>query len=349
MKCSDCDYENPQDMSFCGKCGTKLVDVHGTLVVDVRCPQCDATMPADAVFCGVCGHQLKEVQPSNDVQSEEPSSSVAAERSPSIESTPAVSGSAPVQESQSTKKYHAESPDAAASDMVLVPGGWFAMGSAANTGNGDERPRHQVELSPFFIDRCQVSNAAYEKYDQSHHRSRSATSDGEDDPVVFVSYDDCLAYCRWRAEQEGLPPGAYSLPTEAQWEFAARGGHDDWLYPWGNTLDVALHNTSESRRDRTVPVQQGSPNDYGLFHMGSNVREWCRDWYFDGFYASREATGPDPTGPGKVQIVNFRVVRGASFRDAAQDFSRCSARHCAHPPSASDDIGFRCVRVAAPR
>lgn len=344
MKCSECNYDNPADMSFCGKCGADLKDVNGTLAQDIRCPQCDATMPSAAAFCGICGHQLKISQPTKNVKQKETVDAV----QPLAAILPTTTGSKTSPNSHdfpSTEAYYATSPDGAIREMISIPGGWFAMGSAANTGNGDERPRHQVELSSFFIDRAQVSNADYEKFDSTHKRSRPATSDGDDDPVVFVTYDDCLAYCRWRAEQERLPPGAYSLPTEAQWEFAAKGGHDDWIYPWGNTLNAASHNTSESQRDRTTSVHQGPLNGYGLLHMDSNVREWCRDWYADNFYSSREATGPDPTGPGRVQIVNFRVVRGASFRDAAQDFSRCAARNCAHPPNASDDVGFRCVRV----
>jgi formylglycine-generating enzyme required for sulfatase activity len=168
-------------------------------------------------------------------------------------------------------------------------------------------------------------------------------ADRDDDPVVFVSYDDCLRYCRWRSEKEGLPAGAYNLPTEAQWEAAARGGQTS-VYPWGDEITPDVCNTLEAGRGRTLPADQGARNGYGLVHIGGNVREWCRDYYLDGYYGSPEACGPDPAGPAHPGLLNVRVVRGASFQDKASDLGRCAARNYSHAAMSANDIGFRCVR-----
>jgi formylglycine-generating enzyme required for sulfatase activity len=392
MKCSECDFENPEGMLFCGRCGAKLRIIPDTVSTEIACPECKATMPINAAFCGRCGHHLQShpgdpespqaspvvESPPNEAQvvTEEPAAAeepVGTQESGTDEpgtqesstqesgtqesSTQEPAASEPlaatvdlpltVQVRDPNQKVTSElqSPRGAIREMVLLPAAWFPMGSVGQTGNGDERPRHQVELAAFYIDRCAVTNADYEQFDGRHRRMRSEVSEGDDDPVVFVTYEKCLEYCRWRDQREGVPPGSYCLPTEAQWEFAARGGFENRIYPWGNEVAPGDCNTYDAGLGRTVAVDDGRPNGFGLYHMGSNVREWCRDWYSDGYYATREATGPDPTGPGKFQIFNFRVVRGASFRDEAQDFSRCAARHSAHPPSSSDDIGFRCVRA----
>jgi formylglycine-generating enzyme required for sulfatase activity len=229
--------------------------------------------------------------------------------------------------------------------MVLIPAGWCAIGSPAGVGNDDEHPRHQVETDSYYIDRCAVSNIEYERFDPGHRRLRPEVAEGDDDPVVFVSYRDCLRYCRWRAAQERVPSNTYSLPTEAQWERASRGGFRDRIYSWGNEILTEACNTAEAGRQRTVPVDKGAPNGFGLFHMGSNIREWCRDYYSEGYYSSLQATGPNPTGPQPSLLINMVVVRGASFQDTASELGRCAARNFAHPNNSSSDTGFRCVRM----
>ena len=152
-----------------------------------------------------------------------------------------------------------------------------------------------------------------------------------------------MAYCAWLTAT--LDDGYdYRLPTEAQWERAARGGYSDRIYPWGNEIVPEACNCRETARQRTVPVDEGAPNGFGLFHMGSNVREWCLDYYTETYYQTREASGPDPRGPYPSMMVNMNVVRGASFQDAARELGRCAARNYGHPKSSSNDTGFRCVR-----
>ena len=228
-------------------------------------------------------------------------------------------------------------------EMVEIPGGTFLMGSLPGYGNDDECPQHRVTLGDFRIDRFAVSNIEFEQFRPRHQRT--PTSSGDLDPVVYVSFEDCVEYCNWRSEQEGLPSGCYRLVTEAQWEYCARGGQD-FLFPWGDEFIDGVANTREGGLGRAIPVDEGVPNGFNLLHMGSNVREWCSDWYNEAFYSMDSATRTNPTGPAAMEFVNMKVIRGASFQDLASDLSRCAARNCAHPRTESDDIGFRCVRDA---
>ena len=230
--------------------------------------------------------------------------------------------------------------------MVLIPAGEFLMGSPDGAGQDDERPQHKVKLSAYYIDRHAVSNAEYERFDSAHKRHRPKDADADDDPVVMVTYDDCLNYCRWRATQEKAPPDSYRLPTEAQWERAARGGFPDRLYAWGDAIHLDLCNTLETGRRRAVGVGLGIPNGFLLFHMGSNVREWCFDFYAANYYAQKVPQWIDPQGPAPNPMEKFRVVRGASFIESAATLGRCAARGFAAPRSRQSDIGFRCVRLA---
>ena len=346
MRCPDCDFDNPAEMLFCGKCGTELKPPAKDKV-DVKCSKCGATMPSDATFCGICGCALSSTE--SDAPSTVARQSDSNADGASCGSAQSLLNASRANKSQPNEGAHADtvqrSPCGSLRIMVEVPAAWFAMGSHSGIGNDDEHPRHQVRLSSYYIDRCTVSNLEYERFDPQHRRLRPEVADGDRDPVVFVSYGNCLDYCRWRAEEEGVAPGTYSLPTEAQWERAARGGSDDSLYPWGDEVDVAKCNTLECGRGRVVSVDAGTPNELGILHMGSNVREWCLDYYLGNYYGSAEAAGPDPTGPKRTMLVNMNVVRGASFQDRGSEFGRCAARNYAHPDCSSSDIGFRCTRM----
>jgi formylglycine-generating enzyme required for sulfatase activity len=216
-------------------------------------------------------------------------------------------------------------------------------------GRDDERPRHPVKLNAYYIDRAAVSNIEYERFDPQHKTRRPEVSDGDDDPVVMVTYQDCLNYCRWRSEQEKLPADAYTLPTEAQWERAARGGYADRLYPWGDAVKPELCNTFEAGRNRTVAVAEGAANGFMLYHMGGNVREWCLDAYLKTYYATKLPAWVDPKGPALNPMRELRVVRGASFVEKAEALARCAARGYAAPRMMQSDLGFRCVRVVTLR
>ncbi len=291
-------------------------------------------MPAEAFFCGMCGQRLR--QPAVAAPAEP--LPVAGNRSDE-DRGPGTTSFFPAEDQAGREKR-----PASFRPMVTIPAGRYLIGSPAPVGNPDEHPQHHVQLSAFSIDVCAVSNEEYERFDPGHRRLRSEVADGDRDPVVFVSHEDCVRYCRWRSEQEGLPPDTYSLPTEAQWETAARGGRTDLIHPWGNEVSADCCNTVETGRGRTVPVDEGRGNGYRLIHIGSNVRQWCHDFYLPTYYSSPDATRPDPTGPRDIHLVKMRVVRGASFQDKAAELGRCAARNYAHPGSSCNDIGFRCVR-----
>ena len=187
-------------------------------------------------------------------------------------------------------------------------------------------------------------------------------------PVRGVTWYGAAAYCNWRSQQEGRQPcynlstwecdfskNGYRLPTEAQWEYAARGGWEGRRFPWGNTITHSQANYfSDSRysydisssrglhpawpQPYTSPVGTFAPNDYGLYDMAGNVWEWCNDWYGDTSYAS----GPqrNPNGP---ESGTYRVLRGGSWATGFAFFCRVSARGAGSPNGRSDmnSLGFR--------
>jgi len=243
--------------------------------------------------------------------------------------------------------------------MVLIPEGEFLMGSTDAAAERiterfpksqeswiqDERPAHRVHLKAFYIDRHEVSNREYKKFvDATGHRVPFAAEEwaeaynwengtyppGKDDhPVVLVSWDDAQAYAQWAGKR---------LPTEAEWEKAARGGLEDKLWPWGDEWDPQRVNTWESGIRGTQPVESYRPNGYDLYDMAGNVWEWCADWYDSGYYqASPEA---EPQGPGSG--IN-RPVRGGSWSNMALT-SRCAERKNMNPQATFNSIGFRCVK-----
>jgi formylglycine-generating enzyme required for sulfatase activity len=352
VECPNCGSMMPGDAQFCGVCGLGL------------CPAALSPSPQEVKAAKLPSTASPAAK---DPPAEVPAATIPAAEvpaaAPTLQAAAPVSEEAPAQTPRSLdstdspkivvrpliiepREAEAEfvSPEKSIREMVLLPAGWFAMGSPSGSGNCDEHPRHQVQLSAYYIDRCAVCNIEYEKFDPRHRRLRPEVADGDHDPVVFVTYYDCLEYCRWREQQEGVAKGTYSLPTEAQWERAARGGSPDRLYSWGNEIILEACNTSEAQRGRTVPVDEGAPNGFGLFHIGSNVREWCLDRYSDMYYGTRDASGCDPAGPQSAMMVTMHVVRGASFQDPAMELGRCAARNYAHPKNSSSDIGFRCVR-----
>jgi formylglycine-generating enzyme len=191
-----------------------------------------------------------------------------------------------------------------------------------NDGRDDEQPAHRVIVSPSRISRCQVTNADYAAFRKIEFTDPTL-------PVVSVSWFDAVAYCDWLAAQWNLP---VRLPTEAEWEFAARGGFEQRLYPWGDTLPAI---GSGRWRDGPEPVGQGDPNGYGLFDMCQNVHEWCSDWYDPAHYAV--APAGNPKGP---PAGTRRASKGGAWRHHIK-FSRCAARSSIPPDFRYADYGFR--------
>ena len=263
-------------------------------------------------------------------------------------------------------------------DMVLVPAGEFWMGSTAaeidracKQGGGigcenqskKELPRHRVDLDAFYLDRYEVTNAFFERFVTAtghrttaeregfayalrgpqwnkvsgaswHAPSGPGSSAAPDHPVVQVSWDDASAYCRWAGKR---------LPTEAEWEKAARST-DGRQYPWGEQWDRARANVNENPgRGTTAPV--GSyPNGvspYGAQDMAGNVWEWVADWYVSDYYGASEVR--DPRGPDSGAT---RIVRGGAWVTEDRRMLRCAWRHIVPPDTYSYSLGFRIACAA---
>ena len=225
--------------------------------------------------------------------------------------------------------------------MVRVPAGEFAMGSPEGEGEDREHPQHTVYLSEFWIDQTEVTNERYGRCVAAGDCQASALADdahfnGADQPVVGVSWQDAKAYCAWVGKQ---------LPTEAQWEKAARGT-DGRKYPWGNTFEGSKVNFCDANCDGdwkdgstddgyqyTAPVGRypAGASLYGVLDMAGNVWEWCQDWYDGDYYAISPQR--DPRGPDSG---TYRVVRGASWYDRGGNV----------PGNRVSFVGFRCVSLA---
>ena len=221
--------------------------------------------------------------------------------------------------------------------LVWVPSGKFMMGS--NEGGSDQQPVHEVELDGFWIGQCEVTNAQYRDFWRAKGRTfRPDNSQGDNHPVVYVTWQEAVDYC----EHYGL-----SLPTEAQWEYAARGPQS-LRFPWGNDWGKrkCCHDNNRGPRNRTFPVgsfpQGASP--FGALDMTGNVFEWCAEWYGKDYY--KEAPRKNPLGPSSGIA---HVLRGGSWDHV---FAHRSADRYYHKPDdrlpgwsdwASRCCGFRVV------
>ena len=238
--------------------------------------------------------------------------------------------------------------------MILIPAGPFTMGS--NDGLPNERPEHLVELDAYLIDQYEVTLALYRKFlDAGKHDSpptwddEAATTVG-DRPAIGMKWADAEAYCKWAGKR---------LPTEAEWEKAARGT-DARRYPWGSMqpfVDIANYNrglwVSEAVTLAAVTsglegmsvrhgLKEGGRSPYGLNHMAGNAAEWVADWYDRDYY--QNSPKKNPPGPAQGEK---RVLRGGSWADLPLAL-RVSARISAEPEFEDRTIGFRCAMNAAP-
>ena len=286
-------------------------------------------------------------------------------------------------------------PALPAHDDVAIPAGAFRMGDPFDEGYpaDGEGPVHEVELSAFRIDATAVTNATFARFvaatgyvteaerfgssavfhllvaaepeeyvqrvsgtswwvevrgaDWAHPQgSRSSWEEVAEHPVVHVSHTDTLAFCRWAGRR---------LPTEAEWERAARGDHEGRRFPWGDELEPAGEhrmniwqgvfpeaNTLADGFLGTAPVRSFPPNALGLFETSGNVWEWCADWFSPGYYGS--SPREDPRGPA---LGWGRVMRGGSYlcHDSYCHRYRVAARSQNSPDSSSGNLGFRTVAL----
>ena len=219
-------------------------------------------------------------------------------------------------------------------EFAPIGGGWFTMGT--ELGHDDERPPHRVFVDPFELGVYPVTRAEYERFvcatghelpcDWSlPHFARA------DLPVVGVSWIDAVAYCLWRSERDRR---TIRLPTEAEWEFAARGGQPA-LHPWGEGVPAWLPNGGRGPLAAPWAVTVGEPNAFGLCGIAANVHEWCADWH-DADYYSRSPER-NPAGPSEGRR---RAARGGAWRHA-HTFCRVTLRSKLDPAFRYNDFGFR--------
>jgi formylglycine-generating enzyme required for sulfatase activity len=258
-------------------------------------------------------------------------------------------------------------------ELVFVPAGPFRMGDNFGEGEARERPVHVVDLDAFYIGRVEVTNGEWRRFrddagyddpkfwpggrpvpgDQipywtqpQNHGGGTPDSDGY--PVIGVNWDAAVAYCNWLSAKTGK---RYRLPTEAEWEKAARGT-DGRRYPWGNTIDRTYANyTGAQKYDTVQPAghfdgsrrgemqTRSNASPYGALDMAGNLMEWCSDWYDRDYYSV--SPRKNPAGPANGA---YRVVRGGSFFVEPIDL-RSAARSGAWPSlQAHRMIGFRVAR-----
>ena len=251
--------------------------------------------------------------------------------------------------------------------MVLIPAGNFQMGSNAAEADGDEQPIHTVYVGAFYMDKYEVTNAAYAAFLNAkgkhiengivwfdltdehalieHVGGRYQAKAGyANHPVIEVSWYGAMAYAAWAGKR---------LPTEAEWEKAARGGLAGQKYPWGNSIDASNANYS-GNVGGTTAVGTYAPNGYGLYDMAGNVWEWCLDAYDSNFYRNSPRRNPIAGAASISDAVNnytnvkySRVLRGGSWVDSARDV-RVAYRGRGNPAYAYLYYGFRCARTVTP-
>jgi sulfatase modifying factor 1 len=207
------------------------------------------------------------------------------------------------------------------------------MGSVE--GQEDEAPVHVVSVDAFDMAVGPVTRSEYGRFiEATHHPAPREWLSPEfgplDLPVVGVSWDDARAYCEWE--------GASRLPTEAEWEWAARGGREGERYPSGETIPPWIPDGGRGPLRAPWPVTLGEPNGYGLMGIAANVHEWCADWYASDYYAV--SPSDNPRGPASGVR---RASRGGSWRHAVT-ISRTAARSRLDPSFRYTDYGFRIVR-----
>ena len=220
--------------------------------------------------------------------------------------------------------------------MITVEGGTFTMGDTEMEGEADEQPTHQVTLKTFKIAKTETTVAQWRAYCSATGRAMPETPSWgwtDNHPIVNVNHSDAMAYCDWLAEKMD---GDYRLPTEAEWEYAARGGKlsKGTKYSAGRSLDNAGWYEANSNR-KTNGVATKNPNELGIYDMSGNVYEWCKDWYGD--YSSQPQTNPKGANSG-----SSRVLRGGSWSISAPS-CRVAYRFNYDPSDRGSDCGFRVV------
>ena len=249
-------------------------------------------------------------------------------------------------------------PPFPSTEIETIHAGEFQMGSDNIDAEDDEQPVRSIYLDTFYIDRYEVTNAQYKQFvdanpkwqkdripseyhdgDYLKHWERNNYPQGKKNhPVVYVSWYAAMAYADWAGKR---------LPTEAEWEKAARGGLEGQVYPWGNSIDLSKANYSGEIGD-TTPVGNYPANAYGLYDMAGNAWEWCLDVYETDFYTRAPRRNPIAGGLLTEIVEAYHTVRGSrvlrsGYWDNPAVFVRVADRYKRSPDSAHRGAGFRCV------
>jgi len=223
--------------------------------------------------------------------------------------------------------------------LVRIPESSFLMGS--DNGQDCERPIHRVRIDEFLLAATQVTNAEYECFLRATSTPlppfwQDANFNHPQQPVAGVSWHEAKQYCAWLTSQSGR---TFRLPTEAEWECAARGGLEQKQFPWGDEPPQSLPNYATRWQTGPERVAQYAPNAFGLYDIGDNVHEWCSDWYDPNYYAISPVRNPQ--GPEESPMRPARKSsRGGSWRHHIK-VARCSARSSIPPEFQYADYGFR--------
>ncbi len=275
--------------------------------------------------------------------------------------------------------------------MAYIPGGAFQMGDAFNEGEIDELPVHTVFISAFFMDKNLVGRELWTEVrtwgeaNAGYGFGNAGSFKGVNHPVHTINWFDAAKWCNARSEREGLTPcyytdpaltavwrtgttapyvkwnaNGYRLPTDAEWEKAARGGLNGKRFPWGDTITHSQANYTSSAsyaydisptrgyhptwgtgsQPYTSPAGAFPANAYGLHDMAGNLWQWCWDWFDQNWYANSQAIQDNTRGPAGG---SGRVLRGGGWYYYASS-ARCAYRNYDYPGNAGSVIGFRCVR-----
>jgi formylglycine-generating enzyme required for sulfatase activity len=219
--------------------------------------------------------------------------------------------------------------------LVSIPAGSFLMG--CDCGQDNETPVHRVWVDEFQLAACQVTNTDYSLFlrdtrDPPPPFWNAPNFNHPEQPVVGVSWFEAVGYCEWLSARTNR---RFRLPTEAEWERAARGGREGALFPWGDAPPESLPGYADRWKTGPEPVGRAAPNGYGLYNMCDNVHEWCSDWYAPGYYVVSPER--NPRGP---ETGDRRASRGGSWRHHIK-MSRCATRSSIPPSFQYADYGFR--------
>ena len=301
MKCPYCGQEHPDNAKFCMETGQKL-EPQKRACQNKECPDFGAAiLPLEAKFCPRCGHPVGGISESDSMN-------------PDI------------------LEFEVED---VSFKMILVEHGSFTMGATSEQEDpyDDEKPAHKVTLTKdYYMGETQVTQALW----KSVMGENPSWFEGEERPVEGVSWDDCKKFIRKlnRKLRSQLHGKSFRLPTEAEWEFAARGGNKSCGYQFSGSDDldeVACY--SGNSDDETSDVASFEPNELGIYDMSGNVSEWCLDWYGD--YNSSAQTDPKGLTSG-----SDRVIRGGSWSLDVES-CRLSYRENGSPDDSDNDLGLR--------